>query len=68
MKKFKELKQNVSYAIPCKRTDGEEDYVTITVYTQKGRDEVWLNNRFMGAHPKKFTKGKEDWRFIIDKK
>ena len=63
--KYKELKKNVRYAIPCKRDDGSEDYATISVFEQNGRDEIWLNTRFMGASPKRFTKKEGDWRFVI---
>ncbi len=64
--KFRELKQNVHYAIPCKRKNGKEDYITIIVSSENGKDIVYLNNRFMGAYPKKLTKEKHGWQFIIE--
>lgn len=47
--KYKELKKGVYYAIPCRRSNGKEDFVTICVREQDGKDIIFFNNRFMGA-------------------
>ena len=61
--KFKELKQNTDYAIPCRRKNGEKDFITIKVmYDEKlKQDIVYVNNRFMGASLKKIRNDDAFW-------
>ena len=65
IKKFKELKKDKDYAIPCRRKDGREDYITITVaYDERFKSDVaYINNRFMGACLKRI-KDNRNWFFI----
>ena len=66
MIKYKELKKNICYAIPCQRTNGKEDYITIEVkYDETEKcDIAFINNRYMGAILKKVRED-ANWLKIV---
>ena len=55
MIKYKELKKDTDYKIPCNRENNESDFITIKVfYDERYKcDVAFINNEFMGAHLKK---------------